>query len=147
MARRAEGAMRDALDLGAAVGAEVGSGMRFGRALTEVDPAGKLAHDEDVGVLRYVGTQRRHLLEAGKDLRGAEVGEQAELFADAQQTGFRPDLSVIPLVTADRPEKHGVRIAASLEGFVRQWIAVPVDRDPAKVMFGEGQPKLALVRQ
>ena len=55
------------------------------RLLAEVDAAGELAHDEQVGALDPLAAQRRGVVERGQRLDGAQVGVQAEPLAQPEQ--------------------------------------------------------------
>ena len=107
--------MRNPLDFGAGVGTEIGSEMRFRAALAEIDAPGQLAHDEDVRVLGNIRAQRRHVVKSVEDLRRAEIGEQAELLAQAQQSRFRANGAIVPLIATDRAEQDCVGVAAGFE--------------------------------
>ena len=52
--------------------------------LAEIDVAGQLAHDQDVQPRDHLGPQRRCVRQFRVDLRRAQVGEQAEFLAQAE---------------------------------------------------------------
>jgi len=75
----------------------------------------------------------------------AQVREQAQLLPDREKTRLRANLGIIPFVAADGAQENGIRLLSSLERRLRQWFAVPVDRDPAKVIFPKLQAEIALI--
>jgi len=116
LAREVECDPRDALDLigvvdlgvdGALLAvAEIGDGFR----LAEIYPAGEFAHDHDVEAFDHLALQARCLRQRRIAHRGTQIGEQAELLAQAQQPGLGPDVigHAVPLRPADRTEDHGI---------------------------------------
>ena len=81
---RAEGDARDPLDLLDGVGAQV-AGHRLGALLlAEVDAAGQLAHDQQVGALDPLAAQRRGVVQRGDRPDGPQVRVQAEPLAQAR---------------------------------------------------------------
>ena len=91
-ARGAEGDAGDALDLLARVDAGVGGRVRGARLLAEVDPAGELAHDEQVGALDQLALERARVVQRRDRPDRAQVGEQAEALAQAEQPLLGPGL-------------------------------------------------------
>ena len=111
-----EGDAADALDLigvvdlgidGALLAvAEIGDGL----GLAEIDAAGELAHDDDVEAFDRLALQAGGIRQRRIADGGAEVGEQSEILAQAQQAGFGAHLvrHRIPFRAADRAEDDGV---------------------------------------
>jgi hypothetical protein len=101
--------------------------------LSEVDPPGELPHDEQVDAPHDLGLQRRGVGERGKHRRGPQVGEQAELLADAQQPLLRPrvDGHVVPARSPDGAEQHGPAVPRARDHLVGERGAVGVDRRAA----------------
>ena len=60
------------------------------RLLAEVDPAGELAHDEQVGALDHLALERAGVVERGERPDGAQVGVQPEALAQAEQPLLGP---------------------------------------------------------
>ena len=102
--------------------------------LAEVDAAGQLADDEQVGAGDPLLAQR-----AGADQRRArphraQVGVQAHPLAQPEQAllgARRVGVGGVPLRAADRAEQDGVGGAAGLEHLVGEGGAVRVDRAAA----------------
>ncbi len=61
----------------------------------------------------------------------AQVGEQAERFAQAEQTFLRTARPALPLRPANRAQQHGVSAAACGQGVRRQRVAGGVYRGAA----------------
>ena len=131
-ARGAEGDARDALDLLAACSRTGRWRVSAVRGLVaEVDAAGELAHDEQVGALDDLAAQRAGVVERRQRADRAQVGVQAEALAQAEQAllgARRVGVGRVPLRAADRGEQHGVGAAAGGERLVGQRGAVGVDR-------------------
>ncbi|MCY1542930.1 hypothetical protein D9M68_787110 [compost metagenome] len=115
-ARQLEGDAGDALDLVGVVDlgvdatllavAEIDDFLR----LAEIDAAGQFAHDQDVEAFDEFGFQRRGGSQRRVADRRTQVGEQFEILAQAQQTGFRTHFigHRIPLRTADGAKQHRI---------------------------------------
>ena len=102
-------------------------------AFAKVDAAGQLPQDQDVHAgdpLRLQGRIGRH---GGRNLDGAEVGEQAEAFAQAENRFFRANFrrDVVPFRPADSAEQHGVGSFGRRNGRFRQGNAKFVDGSAA----------------
>ncbi len=84
--------------------------VRRPRGCAEVDVAGQLAHDHDVEAGDHLGLQRRGRGELRIEHRGAQVGEQRERLADAEDALLRPQLPRQRVVarSADGAQQHGV---------------------------------------
>ena len=149
MAGRAEGDMGDPLDLGAGVGTEIGGEMRF-RAASRRNRCRRSARARP-GCPRPVAISARSgdtWSKSGEHLRRAEIGEQAELLAQAQQPRFRAHGASSHCRPADRAEQDRVGAAAGVERRLGQRIAVAVDRHAAEIMrLGKSRPRSQLVRQ
>ena len=132
--RRLEGGAGDPLDLGHRVLAGVVGGVAVAAAVAEVDAAGQLADDEQVGAGDPVLAQR-----AGADQRRArphraQVGVEAHPLAQAEQAllgARRVGVGRVPFRAADGAEQDGVGAAAGLEHLVGERDAVGVDRAAA----------------
>ena len=84
--------------------------------------------------------QRAGVVQRRQRLDRAEVGEQAEALAQAEQALLGPRLvgiGRVPLRAADRGEQHGVGAAAGGERLVGQRRAVGVDRGAAEQVLLE----------
>ena len=111
-----EGDAADALDLigvidlgidGALLAvAEIGDGL----GLAEIDAAGELTHDDDIEAFDGFALEARGFRQRRVAHGRAEVREQGEILAQAEQAGFGTHLigDRIPLRTADRAEDDGV---------------------------------------
>ena len=121
-ARGLEGHPRDARDLdlvvdhGVARLAPAGD-QRAAPRLAEVEPARELAHHQQVDALDHLAAQRRGVDQRREHLRRAQVREQAELLADAQQPLLGPhvDGQRVPLRAADGAQQHGAALARALQ--------------------------------
>ncbi|CAI8422948.1 MAG: Uncharacterised protein [Rhodospirillaceae bacterium] len=78
--------------------------------LAEVDPAGQLAHDHDVEAGYELFLQRRCFGQRVKTDRRAQVGEQLEILAQAQQAalGAQREIERIVLRATHRTEQHTI---------------------------------------
>ena len=91
-----EGDPRDALDLAGRVELGVDGALRAVLQgddllrLAEIDAAGEFAHDDDVEALDDLALQGRGVGEGRIADRRAQVGEEAEILAQAQQPGLGP---------------------------------------------------------
>ena len=74
------------------VGADVRRGGRGARLLAEVDAAGELAHDQQVGPLDALAPQRRGVVQRRQRLDRAQVRVQPEALAQAEQALLGPRL-------------------------------------------------------
>ena len=116
LARELEGDAGDAFDLVAVVHlgidgallsvAEIGDGL----GLAEIDAAGELAQDDDIEPVHHLALEAGGVGERRIADRRADIGEQAELLAQAQQPRLRPHVigHGIPFRAADRAEDDGV---------------------------------------
>ena len=79
--------------------------------LAEIDPAGQFAHDDDVEPLDHLALERRGVGERRIADRGPQVGEQAEILAQAQQARLGPHVvgDLVPFGPADRADQHRIR--------------------------------------
>ena len=82
---RAERDPGDPLDLRTRVDARVGRAVGRARLLAEVDPAGQLADDEQVGALDHLALERAGVVQRRQRPDRPQVGEQAEPLAQAEQ--------------------------------------------------------------
>ena len=99
-------------------------------ALAEVQAADKLAHDEHIRTAHYVGLQRRCTDKLVVCTHGAQIGIQAELFADGEKALFGTrviGISGLPFWTAHRSKQHGISRARCLERFCRKRGAQRID--------------------
>ena len=107
----------------------------FEAAVAEVDAAGQLAHHEQVGALDPLALERARVEQRRAGPHRAQVGEQAEPLAQAEQALLGARLrrvGGVPLGAADGGEQHGVGAAAGVEHLVGQRGAVRVDRGAAE---------------
>src|SRR5438270_119317 len=86
--------MCDALDFRFVVAHGVQGGAVAGRSfgvagLAEVNPAQKLAHDQNVSSVDHLGTQRRAIFQSGEANSWAQVSEDSQLTAKTQQPALR----------------------------------------------------------
>ena len=126
----------------AAVAAQVGGGVGGARLLAEVDAAGELAHDEQVGALDDLAAQRAGVVERRQRADRAQVRVQAQALAQAEQAllgARRVGVGRVPLRAADGGEQHGVGAAAGGEDLVGQRDAVGVDRRAAEQVLLVGE--------
>ena len=82
--------------------------------LAEIDAAGEFAHDDDVETLDDLALQRGCVGQRRIADRRANIGEQAEILAQAQQAGLGAHGigNRIPFRPADGAEEHGVGLPA-----------------------------------
>ena len=117
LAGEVEGDAADALDLEGVVDlgvdaallavAEIDDLLR----LAEIDAAGQLAHDHDVEALDDLALERGGVGERGIADRRAQIGEEREILAQAQQARFGPH--VVGHARPFRPADGGRSITAS----------------------------------
>ncbi len=107
--------------------------------LAEIDAAGQLAHDHDVEARDHLALQRRRLGQFLEHDCRAQVGEQAHVLADAQQTTLRllVEGHVVPLRATHRAHQHRVGGQARGHRLVGQGHAVRVDRCAADQPLGK----------
>ena len=142
-ARQLEGDARDAFDLVGVVNlgvdgallavAEVSDGLR----LAEINAAGEFAQDDDVEALDHLALEARGFGQRRIADRRPDVGEQAEVLAQTQQTRLGPHVvgHLVPFRPADRAEDHGV-------AGVRLGHGVVGDRDPMGVVAAAPDQRL-----
>ena len=102
--------------------------------LAEIDAARQLAQDQDVEPFDDLALQGRSLGKCGIADRRAQVGEQVEILADAQQSRLRADLvgHLVPLGAADGAEQDGGGGVRLPHGLLGDGHAVLVDCRPAR---------------
>ena len=108
---------------GGRVLAQVGRVVVRARLRAEVDAAGELAHDEQVGALDQLALERAGVVERRQRAHRAQVRVQAERLAQAEQALLGPRrgrVGRVPLRAADRGEQHGVGRPAGGDGRVGQ---------------------------
>ena len=131
----ASNAVRAIRSISATVYAQVSWARSPSRPLVaEVDAAGQLAHDEQVGAGDPLRAQRARVEQRRARPDRAQVGVQAEALAEAEQAllgARRVGVGRVPLRPADGAEQHGVGVAAGLEHLVGERGAVLVDRGAA----------------
>ena len=93
----------------------VGGGADALRA--EIDVAGQLADDDHVDRPGDLGTERGGILEAREQLGGTQIGEQAEVLAQAENGLLGAELAFerIAVGIADRTEQDGICTAGEVE--------------------------------
>jgi hypothetical protein len=94
--------------------------------LAEVDVAGQLANDQDVQPRDQFGLQARRVDQLLVADRRAEVGEQAQVLAQAQDglLGAQRPVELVVLPVADGAEQHRVGFLGELERRFGQRMAV-----------------------
>ena len=108
-----------------------------GTGLAEIQSAEQFAHDENVGSFDDFFAQRRAGSQRGIIDSGTEVGESAELLAEAQQSSFGAKFARIMIEgrTADGSKQHGLGGEAGLNCSVRQGIAELCQSNAADFFF------------
>ena len=129
----------DPLDLGDGVRAAVGGAIVVAHLVAEVDAARQLAHDEHVDAGQPFRTQRRRVEQLGIDRHRAQVGVEAQAFADREQALLGADLGarVVPLRAAHRAQQHGVGLLRDRQRLGRQRRPGLVDRRAADQRFAQ----------
>ncbi len=94
--------------------------------LAEVDVAGQLANDQDVEARDQLGLQARRMRQLLVADRGAEVGEELQVPAQAEDglLGAQRTLELVVLPVADRAEQHRVGFLGELQRGLGQRMAV-----------------------
>src|SRR6266403_3063844 len=107
--------------------AEIGDSLGF----AEIDPAGQFTQNDDVEPVHHLALEARGFRERGIADRRADIGEQAELLAQAKQSRLRSHVIryAVPVWTADRAEDHGI-------GRVRLGHCGVGDRDLVRLVAG-----------
>ena len=125
------------------VDAQVAGAVGRARLLAEVDAAGELAHDEQVGALDDLAPQRAGVQQRLDGAHRAQVRVQAQRLAQPEQPllGARrvAGRCVSHLRSADGGQQHGVGLAAGGQRLVGQRGPVGVDRRAAERVLGEGE--------
>ena len=135
LAGEVEGHVGDPLDLGRGVDLGVDGALRAVRQggdllrLAEIDAAGELAHDHDVEALDQLALQGRGVGEGRVADRRAQVGEEAEILAQAQEARLGADLvsDIRPFRAAHRAEQDRVGGIGPRQGRVGERLAMGVD--------------------
>ena len=116
-ARQFEGDTADALDLVGVIDlridaallaiAEIGDGLGF----TEIDATRQFTDDQDVEAFDHLALERRSIGQCRIADRRAQIGEQPEVLAQAQQARFRANVigHLVPFGATHRAKQHGVR--------------------------------------
>ncbi len=147
-----EGHARHPLDLrlGVELGvhgppAAVGKGLDPPR-LAEIDPAGELAHDQDVEPRHHLPLQTGGVRQGLEAQGRPKVGEGVHRLAQAQEPRLGPLVArdACPLGTADRPHQHGVRGQGLRFRLGAQGLAVQVEAGPTERLFGEFEMEVAV---
>ena len=96
--------------------------------LAEIDAARQLADDDDVEVVDQFALQRRGVGEGGVADRRAEIGEETEVLAQAQEPRLGTGLVgyLLPFWAANRGEQHGVGSHRPRHGLVGDRLAMRV---------------------
>ena len=129
-----EGGAGDALDFGGVVLAGVEGGVAVAAGLAEVDAAGELADDQQVGAGDALLAQRAGAHQRRARADRAQVGVEAHPLAEAEQAllGARVvGVGRVPFGTADRAEQDRVGGLAGVQHLVGEGDAVGVDRAAA----------------
>ena len=129
-----EGGAGDAVDLRDRVLAVVVGGVAVAAGVAEVDAAGQLADDQQVGAGDPLLAQRAGADQGRARPHRAQVGVEAHPLAQAEQAllgARRVGVGGVPFRAADGAEQDGVGAAAGLEDLVGEGGAVLVDRDAA----------------
>ena len=103
--------------------------------LAEVDAAGQLADDQEIGAGDDLRLERGGVRQHGVQLRGAQVGVQAQLLAQAQQRALRAHVvgQAVPLGAAHGAEENRVARLRELERLLGKRPAGLVDGGAARV--------------
>ena len=109
--------------------------------LSEIYVAGKFAHNEHI---QAVSGQLRTQGAGGGQFRiqygRSKIGVQTKFFTNAQKTGLGAVVrQIIPFGAAHRAQKHGIGLAAGVDGFRRQRIAGGVNSRAADKGFLPGK--------
>jgi hypothetical protein len=105
----------------------------YAARFAEVDVAGKLAHHHQVQAFGGdVGAEQAGPGQLGQQQGRAQVGEQAQGLADAQQAFFRPFFrrKSVPLGAAHGGQEHGVSLFAGADCGFGQGLACGVNGAP-----------------
>ncbi len=117
-----------------------GASVRHAARLAEIDVAGELADDQDVQPRDDFGLERRGLHQSGKDPRRTQVGEQAQLLAQAAAAPAPGAARAAACRTASRRRRRTASASASpgqRQGAARQRVAAGVIGGAAHVgLFG-----------
>ena len=108
----------------------------FALLRAEVQPAGQLAHDDDVHALQFLRLQRRGIDQRRMHFHGAQIRKDLQAFAQGQQAALGSifGFGIIPLGAAHCAEQHRIRLLARLQRFVGQRRTVRIDRAAAHQM-------------
>ena len=137
--------VQHALDLLPRVGAGVhGPVAPFVAALrpSEIDAARQFADADEVGAPHHLGLERRAVGQRVEERDGAQVGEQSQRLAHAQQPlfgAYRRFGVVVVFGVADGAEQHGVGFAADFVRLLRVGIPRGVDGAGAHQCFAVGE--------
>src|SRR5690606_482495 len=108
---------------------------RFAHAarLAEIDVAGQFANDKDIETGHDLGLEARGIGQLRVKNRGAQVGEQAQRLAQAQNRLFRAQFprQLVVFPVAHRSEQNRIGVFGQLEGRRGQRVAVQIVRSAA----------------
>jgi hypothetical protein len=109
----------------------------------EVDAAGQLADEEDVGVGHAFGAQGGGVGQALRHEDGPEIGVDGEGLSQREEAALGAFVAgaVVPLRAADGPEQHGVAVEARRAGGVGQGRVGRVEGRAAYEVFLRGNGK------
>ena len=146
LAGEVEGDAGDTLDLAGGVGFRVEAALLAIRQgfhaarLTEVNAAGAFTHDHDVQAANHIRLQRGGIHQRVQHNGRAQIGEQIQFLAQAQNGDFRAhvEAQLVPLRAADGAEQDGVR-------FLRLGHHAVGDRGAARVDGGTADDVLGHV--
>ena len=135
----------DALDLGARVLARVVGAIALTSPSAEVDAPGQLAHHEQIGARDALAPQGARVPERLERLDRAQVREQPEARAQAEQPLLGARLGRVgrvPLGPADRAQQHRIGRLAGRQHIVGQRGAVGIDRAAAHELLAPGDRQI-----
>ena len=117
--------------------------------LAEVDPAGQLAHDHDVEAGHGLFLQRRCFGQRVKTDRRAQVGEQLQILAQAQQAalGAQREIERIVLRATHRAEQHAIGGEGLVHDRVGDRGAIGVVGGTADLVLGDVDLKATVVAE
>ena len=103
----------------------------------EVEAAQQFAHEQNVGAIHDLRTQRAVHRQFPERKRGAQIGEPAQLGPNLQQSGFRPLVrgKGIELVAAHRAQQNSIARQCFTQRVGRQRSSVLHDGHAADAAF------------
>ncbi len=101
--------------------------------VTKINPASQFTHDDEIDASKIFRLYRRGIVESRVRTDRPQIGEQAEFFAQREQSLFRPyqRFRIGPFRPADSTKQNRIGLAAQGHRLLRHRTALGIDRGTA----------------